>query len=476
MNFRKIKKSLLLISAILFIGGANQIFSEEVNTQMKDITFKNVSVHDPSIIKVDDTYYIVGSHLAFAKSNNLVDWKQLAISVREGNLLFPKPYETLKEVFDYAQTKTMWAGDMIKLKDGKYHYYFSACKGDQPLSVLGVATSDKVDGPYDNVQIFLKSGSNKSTVKGYNATKDPNAVDPAVFFDSEGKFWMVYGSYSGGIFMLEMDENTGLPKEGQGWGKKILGGNHSRIEAPYILQNKENGYYYIFLSYGGLDYTGAYNVRIAKSKNPDGPYYDAEGKDMINSKGKDGSFFDDKTISNYGVKVLGNFTWEDSVATAKSGYVSPGHNSAYFDKETGKYFIIFHTRLVNQGEKHQVRVHEMKFNEDGWPVVMPFRYTAESFENEKISSINGEFKVIVDNKEITNVIKTPVKVKFNADGTVTGALKGSWKITDGNKLKLEIDGKSYSGFVEKQWNEYDKKIVTAFSVLGNEGYGIWAYQ
>jgi len=28
----------------------------------------NVSVHDPSVIKVDDTYYVFGSHLAAAKS------------------------------------------------------------------------------------------------------------------------------------------------------------------------------------------------------------------------------------------------------------------------------------------------------------------------------------------------------------------------------------------------------------------------
>lgn len=472
----KIKKIFALLTAVIFLGSSQMAMAEETSTNTLDIKFKNVSVHDPSIINVDGTYYIVGSHLAFAKSDDLVNWKQLAVSVRKGNLLFPNPEESLKDIFDYAQTKTMWAGDMVKLKDGKYHYYFSACKGDQPLSVIGVATSDKVDGPYDNINVFLKSGSNQSTVKGYNATKDPNTVDPAVYFDTEGKFWMVYGSYSGGIYVLEMDENTGLPKEGQGWGKKILGGNHSRIEAPYIIYNKDTGYYYLFLSFGGLDYTGAYNVRIARSKSPNGPFYDAEGNDMIDCKGKQGSFFDDKTISKYGVKVLGNFTWDDKVEGSKSGYVSPGHNSAYFDKNTGKYFIIFHTRLVNQGEKHEIRVHEMKFNEDGWPVVMPFRYTAKDFENEKVTSISGEFKTIVDTEEITNVIKTPVKVAFNADGTVSGGVSGTWKVSEGNKLKVVVNGKTYSGFVEKQWNEYEKRIVTSFSVICNDGYGIWAYQ
>lgn len=38
----------------------------------------------------------------------------------------------------------------------------------------------------------------------------PHAIDPVVFYDESGKLWMVYGSWSGGIYMLELDENTGL--------------------------------------------------------------------------------------------------------------------------------------------------------------------------------------------------------------------------------------------------------------------------
>lgn len=34
----------------------------------------SVSVHDPMIIKEDGTYYLFGSHLAQAKSDDLIDW------------------------------------------------------------------------------------------------------------------------------------------------------------------------------------------------------------------------------------------------------------------------------------------------------------------------------------------------------------------------------------------------------------------
>ena len=36
-----------------------------------------VSVHDPSILKVDDTYYIYGSHMSTAKSTDLRNWTSI---------------------------------------------------------------------------------------------------------------------------------------------------------------------------------------------------------------------------------------------------------------------------------------------------------------------------------------------------------------------------------------------------------------
>jgi len=35
------------------------------------------------------------------------------------------------------------------------------CKGDSPLSALGVARADKVEGPYKNLGILLRSGAGK---------------------------------------------------------------------------------------------------------------------------------------------------------------------------------------------------------------------------------------------------------------------------------------------------------------------------
>lgn len=148
---------------------------------------------------------------------------------------------------------------------------------------------------------------------------------------------MMYGSYSGGIYILELDTTTGKPKEGQGtYGKKILGGYHSEIEAAYVTYSKETGYYYLFTSFGGLTSDAGYNMRICRSKKPDGPYYDSMGNDMIDCKGVKGQFLEAQNdiITNYGVKLFGNFKYPDSELSediTTTGYVSAGHNSVYYD-------------------------------------------------------------------------------------------------------------------------------------------------
>src|SRR5690606_41376797 len=49
--------------------------------------FKNGSVHDHSVIKVYDTYYVLGSHLAMAKTKDLMHWGKFAEGVSAENPL-----------------------------------------------------------------------------------------------------------------------------------------------------------------------------------------------------------------------------------------------------------------------------------------------------------------------------------------------------------------------------------------------------
>jgi arabinan endo-1,5-alpha-L-arabinosidase len=450
------------------------------------ITFQNASVHDPSVIKVGATFYVFGSHLASAKSTDLKNWQQMTSSVSATNPLFlngaANVYTELAETFSWAQSTTLWAPDVRQLADGKFYMYYNACKGDAPVSALGVAVANNVEGPYVNKGIILKSGmwgqtSYDGTV--YDALKHPNTVDPNVFFDNGGKLWMIYGSYSGGIFIMQMNPANGMPYAGQGYGKRLIGGNHSRIEGAYVMYSPATAYYYMFTSFGGLDANGGYNMRVARSTNPDGPYYDAQGNDMANVKANPSKpLFDDASITPYGVKLMGNFLFERQLGDAGTGigtgYVSPGHNSAYYDPATGKYFLIFHTRFPERGEQHEIRVHQMFMNADGWPVVAPYRNTNETLAAVRREFVVGDYMYVNHGKDITASIKKSRLVTLNTNGTVSGAVAGTWALVGSNQVEINLPGAStYKGVFLSQWDETSKSYVMTFSALSREGIAVF---
>lgn len=432
----------------------------------------SASVHDPSIIKAGDTYYVFGSHLAAAKSSDLRNWESLEDRVYDGNRLIPNVYSELTEAFAWAETDTLWAPDVVQLPDGHFYMYYCACRGDSPLSVLGVAVSDHIEGPYKNLGIIFQSGGLWAPDGSwYNAKKHPNVVDPHVFFDAEGKLWMVYGSYSGGIFIVEMDPETAFPYPDQGYGKRLLGGNHSRIEGPYILYSPHTDYYYLFLSFGGLDSQGGYNIRVARSKNPDGPYYDSEGKDMVDAQGPSHSFFHDQSIEPYGVKLVGNFLFR--TGRTMYGYTSPGHNSAYYDPETERYFVIMHTRFPLGGEYHEVRTHQIFFNEEGWPVMSVLPYAYEELGVVTAEDVAGPYLYVNHGKDISSSMKAAAEILLNPDGTITGVVEGFWRLESEYAAHLELDGQLYKGVFVRQWDPLADAHVMTFTALSREGVAVW---
>lgn len=93
------------------------------------------------------------------------------------------------------------------------------------------------------------------------------------------------------------------------------------------------------ISFGTLASDGAYNIRVARSENPDGPFIDPEGNNVINARPRIGI-----NSCQYGARLIGNF-WLDK---SEIGYLSPGHNSALYDKELEKDVMTFSV-LSEQG-------------------------------------------------------------------------------------------------------------------------------
>lgn len=440
-------------------------------------TFTNVTVHDPSVIKVGARWYVYGSHGASAWTEDLMNWTQVATSVTSGNPAHFNTFQSeLSELIAWTGATTLWAPDVIRLADGKFHYFYDVWTDLQGYrSYMGQAVADGIEGPYIDAGELLRGGTG---VAGFNPAVHPNTIDPNVFYDQAGVLWMVYGSYSGGIFILQLDQTAGSPTigqplPGQGYGTKLLGGNHANIEGAYIIYSPESHYYYLFTSFAGLAANGGYNMRVFRSVNANGPYFDAAGNNMATTSIPNSNL---STIAPYGVKIMGNCQFQTVAGengTALPGYVSPGHNSVYYDPATDKYFLVFHTRFVGLGEQHQVRVHQMFVNSDGWFVVSPHRYANETIAPTNAGRIVGNYKLINHGKDITATVKNSTAITLAANGTVSGSDTGTWQLTGDYDVTLTLGSSTYRGVFVRQWDESRSQWLLAFTAVDNTGVSIW---
>ncbi|MBQ8627132.1 MAG: glycoside hydrolase family 43 protein [Agathobacter sp.] len=462
------------------------------------------TVHDPSVVYDPETdmYYIFGSHMAWAKSKDLISWTTFKNNINtDYRTLFAEPIKwSAKGSTSYDVSGNMWAPDVIYNEAlGKWTMYMSI-NGDNWYSSIVLLTADSLDGDWTYVGPVVYSGfqSKEQALETdfydvytgddfparYNETRGGshsyglNAIDPCVFYDEEGHLWMAYGSWFGGIYMLELDPATGMRLSSRTYetvenqsdeyqGIKIAGGLVVSGEGAYI--EYVDGYYYLYLSYGGLTSDGGYNMRVFRSENPDGPYVDLTGDSAIAKSGNN------NINSDIGVRVMGNYQWD----YVKAGQIAQGHNSVYSD-ENG-IFVVYHTRFTNQGEVHSVRVHQQFVNEDGWLVTAPFEYTGEGLCYVDKEDVAGDYKVIVHKLKINYANKkcnTTVDVSLKENGTISGDLEGTWKFSEklgAPYVTMTIDDVEYNGVFVKQRMENSGNVVMTFTVLGDDELNVWGY-
>ncbi|MBV1908434.1 MAG: family 43 glycosylhydrolase [Kangiellaceae bacterium] len=463
------------------------------------VGFQNIAVHDPSIVEDSGTYYIFGSHLAAAKSTDLISWEYIsslsANNAVDESSLFDNSYTTeISEGIEWTDGFTgNWAADVIKAPNGKYWFYYNHCAQDNPdtaeldevcwnRSYLGLAESDSIEGPYVDKGIFIRSGYRTAEEfvaypldngqDTYNQAVDPNAIDPAAYYDKDDNLWMVYGSYSGGIFVLAMDEETGMPEAGQGYGTRLVGGSFRAMEGAFSFYSPESDYYYLMFSVAGFAVNDGYNIRVARSRNPQGPYYDPAGNDIANAEGL-----------AVGAKLMGGFEYTQELGDEEEawGYQSPGHNSAYYDEVTGRHILVTHTRFPSTSTKfptipeaHEVRVHEMFINKDGWLVASPQRFVPLDSDNiVGIDDVMGYYKFVNHGVDVNSSAIRSTHIALNADHSVTGSETGAWSLVDPENINLKLATGTYVGSVKWQWDDARAELVPTFSALAQDGSMVW---
>ncbi len=439
----------------------------------------DVSVHDPSVFYDENskTYYAFGSHFMVASSKDLIEWTQEVgdgssetSGQREAQKLYGEGVNwrtVLKESVAYAGSvmPSTWAPD-VNYHDGKYYMYYSlTSKFGSPKSVIGRVSSKNVLGPYADETIILKTPDDESG-------KTPNAIDPELFTDKDGGLWMVYGSAFAGVYIKELyneGENWGLPKE-EGYGKLLWKGGGPVVEGPFVFYNELTDYYYLMTTYGDLNTN--YNMRIARSENPDGPYLDITGADMATTSNNGNA---------HGNKVAGSYHF----GTEGAAYAALGHNSVVKDTR-GKWFVVYHARRqtgtsVTPG--HNLYTSQLFFNEDGWPVMSPLPYVGEKFGKITKEDAAGEYEIVVHSTGTAIEIAQSVTYNLTADGKVLSGTTeaGSWDLSEDFYITITLNNVEYKGVIVPGWNSYISKkddqtaafAITAISKLADQGGSLW---
>lgn len=290
-------------------------------------------VHDPTIIKDGDTFYLFSTRAGIAVrcSKDLVEWRLC------GDVFAHLPGWA---VTDVPGLRGIWAPD-ISYFNGRYHLYYSASTFGSNRSSIGLAINQTLD-PTSSKYRWEDQGKIFSSVK----TDDWNAIDPNIVLDEQGEPWMSFGSFWSGIKMRKIDAATGKLSTSDTKLYSLASRPRSAelpgaIEAPAIV--RRGGYYYLFVSFDfccrGVEST--YNIRVGRAKQVTGPYLDREGKDMMAEGGT--------------LVISGGKRWR-----------GPGHNSVLQTPNGDK--LVYHAYDASARGVSTLRIKPINWEAD-WPTV-----------------------------------------------------------------------------------------------------------
>lgn len=438
-------------------------------------SLNNVAVHDPSVFYDDVTqkYYAFGTHFAVASSSDLITWNQLAGDnnwqalydkedpfVGPAGRSWPRALEksvTAAAIQDKGNDtiSTTWAPDVMKIGSRYYMYYSITDSFGSSKSLIGRVSSRNIMGPYNVDEIIVQS---------FGMGGQPNCIDPELFYDKDGKLWMVYGSYFTGIFIKALDQNGAPvvtdPNSDDYYGTLLWKGGSGTsggkvVEGPFVFYNAETDYYYLMTTYGDL--SSDYNMRVARSKSPTGPYTDMVANHDLTR------YSDDN-----GVKLAGNYQFKDGATNT-----ALGHNSVI--KKDGKYLVVCHVRSA-VGGMHHLEVRQLYFNKDGWPVMSPNRYVGESAGTVTEEKLVGNYDVIVHTKGTSKEYAHSEAYSLTADGKImSGETEaGTWSLSQGYYCTITLGGITYNGVVAPGWRDYGtQKGVYCMTATSDAGLPIW---
>lgn len=348
MNRRTVLKQLGATSAVTAVGASGIATADEDSTDYQNPIGPR-HFGDPTVIQSPDgTYYVYGTGMVMAKSQDLVNWEPM------GEVLTGEDVE-----WRDVEEGGLWAPNINYYNDQYYLYYSYSSWGSQDNPGIGLATAPDPEGPFtdqgpvfrsrdlpltntiDPTMVVLRPNEEKKP-RG----RGPNGGSPPGQGSAPGKNgtpYMVWGSYWG-IHGVELTPD----------GQDYVPGTDFHMagdmkEGPMMIPR--DGYWYLLYSTGNCcaGPESTYGIEVGRSESFFGPYYTRDGRDLRNVD-----------EHHEGTNIL----------RGTSTFIGPGHNTAIQDEE-GDWWMLYHVEAnaVEEEWGRYMMLDPITWDDDGWPVV-----------------------------------------------------------------------------------------------------------
>ncbi len=232
----------------------------------------------------------------------------------------------------------VWGPDM-NMRDGIGYLYYSIGIFGRNDSAIGLMTNSAFDATRP-AEGWIDRGMVLRSQPGDTF----NAISCCRVDTSDGRAWLAFGSFWGGIHLVELDPATGL-RRGDEPPFCIASRGNGPIEDPAILEHE--GRFYLFVSFDfccrGSDST--YRLMVGRADRLEGPYLDRDGRPML---------------SGGGTELL----------RSTGRYCGPGGEEVFV--AGGQKWLAFHYYDRDQGGVPKLQIAPLGWSADGWPEVGPF--------------------------------------------------------------------------------------------------------
>ena len=330
--------------------------------------------HDPSMTRFEDGYALMSTN------NNLQLWTS------EDAYTWKDHKSTVSAIpqwaYTYApKTEGIWAPDIFYM-NGEYRVYYCVSEFGKRNSAIGYQSTTSIM-PGTNGYGWKDHGHVIHTKDG---TDKYNAIDADVVRDTEGNYWMAFGSFGLGIQLIKLDATTGYQasddKTIYNIARRTSTASGGAEEGPSLIEH--NGQYFLFTAWDKCCQQGAnieqttYKTAYGRADKVTGPYVDRAGYNMATGGGT-------ILLERYG------------------RYVGPGGGEAFQDLNRVRFV---HHYYDNAGDKYNhIHIRDVVFTEDNWVEMgQPFlgRYLSAEAEHGVLKrSVSGDL-VVTSSKTASN--------------------------------------------------------------------------